>query len=389
MEFPYPVIFPDAAIASQFRWENVGELNSLAVDWWVERGAIEVKRHKPIGIRRMLAEVGGAGGVAGALRQSVLTNRTILVGSRTYTTGPGLRTFHDPGDDLANSVRQVILLPGIKSARIMRRRGDSKLGRWLNPPPPGSDEHLRDLEMEWKSTQDPLAREAWLRALRRAGQEQSPLDLERERYHAGDQNPIDVGPETPWEQVGGDSSPLQHGGHFARVDEHGNVEGLVIDPVLSYIGAGEAWDQGYPFWIKSAYFTPRDLAEPDREVRSAFGFVGMTSEEYVTIPPLGRASVLAYSGSGYEEEPGGWGDTIPAPIRELIGEDHVRDAEEVFMYDVLQKIRGPSYPSIEEEDGQWHSTFDEDEGWHGPFETYRDALLALWEEAGASSRPEW
>lgn len=263
--------------------------------------------------------------------------------------------------------------------------------RSMNP-----DARIREAERRYASTGTEEDRARLARLLERAGMHGHPVIrvLEETRnYEEGVDPAIELGPDTPWEQIGGDMSPLSYGGTFGRVE--GNyVDVVSVEPVLDAVGAGEASEVGYPFWISEAQYGANALAVASEEAREALeqlegSIPPLSEEDYVQLVPQARAGVLSMFRVGMTPAPGGWGDAIPEGIRQLVGEENVRDAEDEFMRDVLGEMHGISFEIEEYEDG-WYVQEDDEDDPAGPFETEREALLFAWREFGPGSEgPDW
>ena len=120
---------------------------------------------------------------------------------------------------------------------------------------------------------------------------------------------------TSWRQIGGDMDPSQHGGTIARF-EGDAVEIIQIQPVRYYIGGDDEAISGldpFPFWSKTGWYDPEDLALESEGVQSAMSYIGLTVEDLPEEPDQ-RALCLAEAclSAGYlsDEGEGGWAKDV-------------------------------------------------------------------------------
>ena len=77
-------------------------------------------------------------------------------------------------------------------------------------------------------------------------------------------------PTFEWKQIGGDMNPGAHGGLIAEATGD-HIELIRIQPVVAYVGEGQAREVGFPFWSEEAWFdrfddeVVWDSAEEDAE----------------------------------------------------------------------------------------------------------------------------
>lgn len=118
-----------------------------------------------------------------------------------------------------------------------------------------------------------------------------------------------LGPNT-WRQVDGDMNPSQHGAIIARSDGE-RIELLEIQPVREYVGDGEAYDVGFPFWSREASYDAADLRLDREDVASAMQSCDLDLEE---IPEDRRAMAVAVClmryGDGVYESECGWAKNV-------------------------------------------------------------------------------
>lgn len=61
-------------------------------------------------------------------------------------------------------------------------------------------------------------------------------------------------------QVGGDINPARYGGSFFQVSGD-DVEVLILQPVVEYVGEKEAADLAHPYWVKTVTVSREDVAK--------------------------------------------------------------------------------------------------------------------------------
>jgi hypothetical protein len=123
-----------------------------------------------------------------------------------------------------------------------------------------------------------------------------------------------------WAQVDGDMNPSQYGATIAKLEPE-YVEVLKIQPVREYVGDTEAYEVGFPFWTREAWFNDQDLALCRQDVFDALNYVGVDWEEEdadlngLGVTPTQRRIAIACALLDYglgDEGPAGWAkDVIP------------------------------------------------------------------------------
>jgi hypothetical protein len=151
-------------------------------------------------------------------------------------------------------------------------------------------------------------------------------------------------PTMDWEQISGDMNPSAYGATIATADGR-SIELIKIQPVREHVGDGEAFDVGFPFWTRVAYFDAADLALENDDVQSALNSVGMSEETLeADFTPTQRAVVIAEALLDYgvaDEGPGGWSHEIDIPdgvkwsSGKIAGAEYLADEDEAFRNEVL------------------------------------------------------
>jgi hypothetical protein len=157
--------------------------------------------------------------------------------------------------------------------------------------------------------------------------------------------PIEIEiPTMEWEQIGGDMDPGTYGGTIATGDGD-HLELIKIQPVREYVGDKEAFDVGFPFWTREAYFDLDDLNLSHDDVKSALNSIGMDLETLeADFTPTQRAVVIAEALLDWgraDEGPAGWSGDINIPEKvkwygnKVAGAEYLADEDESFLRDVL------------------------------------------------------
>lgn len=165
--------------------------------------------------------------------------------------------------------------------------------------------------------------------------------------------PIEVEiPEMDWEQIGGDMDPAAHGGTIATADGD-HIELIKIQPVREYVGDKEAFDVGFPFWTREAYFDAADLDPSNEDVQSALDSIGMDLDTLeADFSPTQRAVVIAEALLDYgraDEGPAGWSGDINIPDKvkwstgKVAGSEYLADEDDAFLREVLLADLGVDY----------------------------------------------
>lgn len=157
--------------------------------------------------------------------------------------------------------------------------------------------------------------------------------------------PIEIEiPTMDWEQIGGDMDPGTSGGTIATADGD-HIELIKIQPVREYVGDKEAFDVGFPFWTREAYFDASDLDPERSDVKSALDSIGMSFETLEDdFSPTQRAIVIAEALLDYghaDEGPAGWSGDINIPDKvkwwggKVAGSEYLADEDDAFLREVL------------------------------------------------------
>ena len=150
-------------------------------------------------------------------------------------------------------------------------------------------------------------------------------------------------PTMGWKQIGGDMDPATYGGTIATADGS-SIELIKIQPVREYVGDGEAFDVGFPFWTKEAYFDANDLSLENDDVQSALNSAGLDDAALEDMDPTQRAIAIAEALLDYgrgDEGPSGWSHEIGIPDKvkwssgKVAGSEYLADEDDEFRNEIL------------------------------------------------------